>query len=103
MDLNLFKIAAIVGLICIIVGISLIKPRQKRTQFILFIVGGLLLESYSLHIKDNIFIILQAAFTISALFELIMLYNKARKLEKTIKNYLLDLEKNIINFHKKKS
>ena len=102
MDLNLFKLSAIIGLICIIVGISLVKPRQKRTQFTLLIIGGLLLEVYSIYIQDLIFIILQAAFTISAIFELSMLFKRARKLEKSVKEYLFDLENHIINFHKKK-
>jgi len=102
MLLDLFKLSAILGLICIIVGITLTKPSEKRKQFIIFIVGGILLEIYSLHIKDTIFIILQLAFIISAIFELSKLYNKAKKLEKTVEQYLLDLEKHIIKFHKKK-
>jgi hypothetical protein len=101
MYFNLFKISAILGLLCIIIGITLIKPRQKREQYIFFIVGGILLEIYSIHIRDTIFIILQLAFTLSALFELSMLYKRARALEKSIKEYLIDLEKHIIRFHKR--
>ena len=99
-DLNLFKLFAILGLICIIVGISLVKQSQKRKQYILFIIGGIFLEVYSIYIKDLIFIILQLAFIISAIFEFSMLYSRARKLEKSIKQYLLDLENNIIKFNK---
>jgi len=99
--LNLFKISAILGLICIIIGISLVKQSQKRKQYLLFIFGGILLEIYSLYIKDMIFIILQIAFIISAIFEFSMLYSRARKAKKTIKQYLLALEKQVINLAKK--
>jgi lipid-A-disaccharide synthase-like uncharacterized protein len=64
-------------------------------------VGGILLEIYSLYIRDTIFIILQAAFIVSAIYELSTLYKKARKLEKSIKQYLLDLEKHLMKFNKK--
>ena len=101
-ELNIFKISAILGLLCIIIGITLTKPSQKRKQYILFILGGILLEVYSLHIKDVIFIILQLAFTISAIFELSMLYSRAKKLEKSIEQYLKDLENHLIKFHKRK-
>jgi lipid-A-disaccharide synthase-like uncharacterized protein len=101
-DLNIFKISAILGLISIISGITLTKVSQKRKQYILFILGGILLEIYSLRIKDTIFIILQAVFTLSAIIELSMLYSKARKLEKSIGQYLKGLETHLIKFHKKK-
>jgi hypothetical protein len=99
MDLNIFKISAILGLLCIILAITLTKQTQKRKQFILYIIGGILLEVYSVYIKDTIFIILQAAFTISAIYELSMLYTRAKKLKKSVKEYLIHLEKNIIKLN----
>lgn len=101
MDFNIYKLAAVLGLLCIIAGITRIKTSQKKEQFILFITGGILLEVYSLYIKDTIFIILQLAFIISAIFEFSMLYSRARKLDKSIKQYLVNLEGHIIKFHKK--
>jgi Ca2+/Na+ antiporter len=102
MILDLYKISAILGLICIILGITITKTSQKRKQYVLFILGGILLEIYSLRIKDTIFIILQAVFTLSAIIELSMLYKRAKKLEKSIEQYLIDLESHIIKFHKRK-
>ena len=93
MDINIFKIAAILGLICITYAITLTKPSKKKRQFIIYILGGILLEIYSIYIQDTIFIILQAVFILSAIIELALLYKRAQSLEKTIKDYLSDLEK----------
>lgn len=101
MQLDLYKISAILGLICITIGIMLVRPSQKRKQYVLFILGGILLEFYSIKIQDAIFITLQAVFTISAIFELAMLYKKAKKLGKSIIEYLKDLENHLTKFNKK--
>jgi len=62
------KLFGVAGLLCITVAI-LIHNRKK--QNILFIVGGVLLEVYSIYIQDVIFIILQIAFTMVAAYALV--------------------------------
>lgn len=64
----LMKTIGAVGLVCIIIGLIL-KSRTQRN--IIYIIGGILLEIYSIYLKDTVFIILQAAFTIAAIYDLI--------------------------------
>lgn len=71
--MNLFKIIAIIGLLFIIAGVLFINPKYKKRQYILFILGGLFLEGYSIYINDLIFIILQAVFTLSSIYGLFKL------------------------------
>lgn len=65
--MSIFKIIGALGLIFIIAGIT-IKDRKKRD--IVYILGGLCLEAYSIYIEDNLFIILQAFFVIVAVSDL---------------------------------
>lgn len=65
--INLFKILGAIGLLLITFGV-LTKNRKK--QDLLYIFGGITLESYSIYLKDPIFIILQIIFTIAALYDL---------------------------------
>ena len=76
--INLFKLCAVLGLIAIIAGISLTKIKERKRQYALMIIGGILLEIYSIYIKDTIFIILQAVFVIFAVYDLIKLIKKQR-------------------------
>ena len=62
-----FKLAGAVGLVCISAGI-LIKDRKRQDW--LYIIGGLLLESYSFSIGDLIFMALQIIFTVAAVYDL---------------------------------
>ena len=55
------------GLILITIGV-LIKDRKKED--ILYIIGGIFLESYSLFIGDPIFITLQIIFILAAGYDL---------------------------------
>lgn len=64
--MDLFKIIGATGLILISIGI-LTKDRKK--QDILYIIGGICLEAYSIYLKDAIFIVLQIIFTLSALYD----------------------------------
>ena len=66
----MFKVFGALGLLGIIIGV-LIKNEKK--QDLVFIIGGLLLLTYSSYIKDPIFIVLQVVFIIVALIELIQL------------------------------
>ena len=69
----IFKIIAIIGLIFIILGTSLIsrKTKIRKYTYPLLIFGGICLEIYSIYIKDMIFIILQGVFIISSIYGLI--------------------------------
>lgn len=62
------KLVGVAGLLVVSVGV-LTKERKK--QNILYIIGGLLLELYSILLKDPIFIVLQLVFTLSAAYDLI--------------------------------
>lgn len=64
----MFKIIGAIGLILISIGI-INKNRVKQDIF--YIVGGICLEIYSVFISDSIFIVLQAIFIISAIYDLI--------------------------------
>lgn len=71
---EILKLVGALGLILISVGI-LTKKRNK--QDIYYIIGGILLEIYSIYIGDFVFIILQIIFTIAAVYDLFKL-NKAK-------------------------
>lgn len=60
------KIVGAVGLVLICIGI--IQKQRKRGD-ILYIVGGICLELYSISIRDLIFIILQLVFIASAVYD----------------------------------
>ncbi|MFC1722998.1 hypothetical protein ACFL0V_02580 [Nanoarchaeota archaeon] len=60
-------IAGIIGLLLITAAI-LLKKREYQTT--LFIIGGILLEIYSILINDIIFICLQFIFTAAAIYDL---------------------------------
>lgn len=62
----MFKVIGALGLILISIGIL---TKQRRKQDSLYIIGGILLEIYSLHLKDAIFITLQIVFTLAAIYD----------------------------------
>lgn len=66
LDLALKLIGAL-GLIFISVGVI---SKNRIRQNIYFIVGGLLLEAYSVYLKDVIFIPLQLIFVAASAYEL---------------------------------
>jgi len=70
MVINFFYALGLAGLILIITGI-LIKNKNRKIRDILYIFGGAALTTYSFHIKDTIFIILQIIFTLVAVYDLI--------------------------------
>lgn len=74
--MSIFKIIGVCGLLVISFGII---NKERRIQDILYIVGGICLEIYSLYLGDLIFIILQIIFTIAAIYDLLKLtrLNKA--------------------------
>ena len=79
--MNIFKIIGAVGLLLISIGII---NKKRKTQNILYIVGGLCLETYSLYLGDVIFIILQIIFTLAAIYDLVKI-----KLNKTVWKIIL--------------
>jgi lipid-A-disaccharide synthase-like uncharacterized protein len=69
-----YTLIAIVGLLSIIVGTSLVSSSLKvrrRYTYPLLILGGVCLLVYSIHLNDLIFIILQSVFIVSSIVGLI--------------------------------
>ena len=60
------KLIGALGLI--IISIGLLK-KDRRTQDLFYIAGGICLEAYSIYIGDWIFIILQLIFTAAAIYD----------------------------------
>jgi len=73
---EIFQIIGIIGLISIIIGLFLRKKSQELRQYIFFAIGGIGLLIYSIDIKNTIFIILQAVYTIVAIYEIIIITKK---------------------------
>ena len=73
MGVNIFTMIAIVGVIFVIVGTSLISSKKvgKSGIYLLLIFGGICLEIYSIFIGDLIFIVLQGVFIMSSVYGLI--------------------------------
>jgi len=65
--MNIFKIIGAIGLLFISVGII---TKERKNQDILYILGGVFLEIYSIYLGDWIFIILQIVFTFSAVYDI---------------------------------
>ncbi len=70
MIINIFYVLGIAGLVFIIGGI-LIKNKNRKVRDIVYILGGLALLAYSFYINDAIFTVLQVAFTLVAVYDLI--------------------------------
>lgn len=70
--MDIFKIIGAGGLLLISAGIL---EKKRRTQNVLYIIGGLCLEAYSIYRGDIIFMILQIIFTAAAVYDLV----KSRK------------------------
>jgi len=88
MVINFYSIIAIIGLLSIILGTSLISRKKiirRRYTYPLLILGGICLEIYSIYINDVIFIVLQAVFIISSIYGLIKI-NERHKNKWDIKN-----------------
>ncbi len=79
MEINIFKIVAVIGLVFIILGTSAIASKKefgRKYVYPLLILGGICLEIYSIYIGDLIFIILQGVFIISSTYGLIKMNGK---------------------------
>ena len=78
MIINIYKIIAIIGLISIIIGtfmISLSGRTKRRYIYPLLLIGGAGLLIYSIYINDLIFIILQTAYILIVVYDIIKLKN----------------------------
>ena len=78
MIINFYKIIAIIGLVSIIVGtfmISLSGRTKRKYIYPLLLIGGAGLFVYSIYINDLIFIILQTAYILVVIFDIIKLAN----------------------------
>lgn len=64
----IFIIFGIIGLIFVIIGLL---QRKEKIEDIFFLIGGIFLLAYSIHLKNVIFIILQSAFILATIWELI--------------------------------
>jgi len=82
MIFNSFSVIAIIGLVSIIIGnISIYKEKRIRKKYTypLMILGGILLEIYSIYINDIIFSVLQGIFILSAIYGLIKINKIIKK------------------------
>ena len=64
----LFKALGVIGLVAICIGM-IVKKRRTRDKFA--IIGGLGLLVYSIFLKDVIFIVLQAVYTLVITIDLL--------------------------------
>lgn len=81
MVINIFHVIGIIGLIFIIAGnITIYKPKsiRKKYTYPLLILGGICMTIYSLFLKDTIFIILQIAFILAAIYGLIKIHQRIK-------------------------
>jgi len=82
MEVNLYTLIAVLGIIFIILGTSLVSSKKsirRRYTYPFLILGGILLEIYSISIKDPIFIVLQGIFILSSIIGLIKINEHRRK------------------------
>jgi len=68
--MSIFKFIGALGLLLISIGIV---NKKRFIQEILYIIGGICLEIYSIHLGDLIFIILQIIFIMAAIYDSIKL------------------------------
>ncbi len=66
--IDLFKIVGVLGVILISIGVM---TKKRKTQDTYYLIGGILLELYSFHIRDEIFIIIQIIFIVSVSYDLL--------------------------------
>ncbi len=71
MDINIFKLIGALGLIMISVGLLL---KKRVHQDVLYILGGICLEMYSLYLRDTVFIVLQIVFVVNSTLDLFRVY-----------------------------
>lgn len=75
MEIDFFQIIGVLGLILITIGIL---NKKRKIQNIFYIFGGLSLLTYSIYLKNVIFIILQSIFSLAAAYNLIKISKKKK-------------------------
>jgi len=73
---NIYKIIAIIGLVSIIIGtlmISIEKKIKRKQIYPFLLIGGIGLAIYSFYIEDMIFIVLQIAYILIVIYDIIKL------------------------------
>ncbi len=70
----IFTIIGILGLIFVIFGLL---QRKEIKEDIFFLIGGVFLIVYSIYLRNTIFIILQAAFILATVWEIIKIRKKS--------------------------
>ncbi|MBI2415587.1 MAG: hypothetical protein HYV33_02920 [Candidatus Kerfeldbacteria bacterium] len=71
--MDIYKIIGAAGLLLISIGIV---TKNRKIQDVLYIIGGLCLEAYSIYLGDVIFIILQIIFTLAAIYDVVKIQLK---------------------------
>ncbi len=66
--MNVFEIVGATGLLFMATGVLL---RHRCRQDLFYIIGGVCLEIYSIHLGHMIFIVLQAVFLAAALYDVV--------------------------------
>lgn len=74
--INIFQLSGALGLVCITIGV-LLKKRVREDIF--YVIGGLLLEVYSVYIRDPVFITLQIIFIGAAVYDFIKIQFLGKK------------------------
>lgn len=73
--MDIYKIIGATGLLLVSVGIL---TKNRKTQDVLYVIGGLCLEAYSIYLGDVIFIILQIIFMLVAIYDLVKSSSRKR-------------------------
>jgi len=68
MEFHMLQLTGIFGLISIIIGLFLTKKALRVKQYVLFMIGGILLTVYSIFIGDVIFSILQIVYILVSIY-----------------------------------
>jgi hypothetical protein len=74
--MNIYIIIGAIGLVTITLGVI---NNNRRTENILYIIGGICLAIYSIYLKNTIFTILQIVFTIAAIYNIIKIKSNKKK------------------------
>lgn len=64
----IFTIIGVLGLVFVVLGLL---QRKEIKEDIFFLIGGIFLLVYSIYLKNVIFIILQSAFILATIWEII--------------------------------
>lgn len=70
----IFNVIGVLGLIFVIFGLL---QRKEIKEDIFFLIGGVFLIVYSIYLRNAIFIILQAAFILATIWEIIKIRKKS--------------------------